>query len=117
MDEASLPIAIIAGAAGGGVALLLLIALIVCILLRCRGDRSEKKTVAAADSPMEMVTAREGNSDSGRDTYGDLRLANNEYSSAGLSPSSGDSLSKSEATSGVSGSGGDPHYSPMAMRK
>jgi hypothetical protein len=109
MDESSLPVAIIAGAIGGGVALLLLIALIVCLVMR-----SHRKKPAPEPSSTEMVTARESTSIAQtNDTYGDLRLTG-VYSAAGLWPASQGGSVKSDTT-GASGSGGDPHYSPMQM--
>lgn len=115
MDESSLPVAIIGGGVGGGVALLLLIALVVCVVMRSR--RKKQTAAAAAAEPTEMATARESSSiaiRSNDDTYGELSLGN-VYSAAGLSLTSLGGSVKSDTT-GVSGSGGDPHYSPMEMR-
>lgn len=116
MDEASLPVAIIAGAIGGGVALLLLIALIVCLVMR---SRRNKQSHRPEQTSAEMVTARESTSIAYTDeTYGDLRLTRQEkpvYTTAGLTLSTQGGGSVKSETTGASGSGGDPHYLPMQM--
>lgn len=104
VDEGSLPIATIAGAAvSGGAVLLLLIALIVFLVLRARSRqkteaRSSTAPVAAGDAhgATEMAMARESKASMSTDsTYGDLRLAS-EYSAVGLPDAGG-------------------HYAPMEM--
>jgi hypothetical protein len=107
IDDGSLPVSVIAGAAGGGVAALLLIGLVVFLVLRSRRRHTKQTPVpasgaGAATPDPEMSTTREANSSN--NLYGDIRLTN-VYSVAGL------------ATQSASGSsGGDPHYSPMAMK-
>jgi hypothetical protein len=107
VDEGSIPIATIAGAAVSGAAvLLLLIALIVFLVFRARSrQKTEARSstaagAAAGDGATEMAMARESKASMSTDsTYGDLRLAS-QYSAVGLPDA---------------GSTGVGHYSPMAM--
>jgi hypothetical protein len=119
MDESSLPTAIIGGAIGGGIAALCLIALVVFLVMR---SRSKGPTKAAAADGDEMATARESNSMTNMDTYGNLRLVNvNVYSTAGLGGSSpgasGDSVEPPADVHTYQAPPSQAHYTPMDMKK
>jgi hypothetical protein len=95
MNEESLPVATIAGAVGGSIAALLIVGAIVAFfVLRSRRNKQQQShsSLSLGDrQSVEMATTRESPSIamSSNTTYGNLRLATTEYSTAGLPQQSG----------------------------